>query len=90
MAALRRYEKELLLLAEDVGNEETLGFYLYFTEGVNPLPHRKYRRLEQDKYTRTKSVLIVFVSERLMLLTWQLHYVYHTAFYGEMARLLVV
>ena len=40
--------------------------------------------------TRMNSVLIVFVFERLMLLTWQLHYVYHTAFYGEMARLLVV
>ena len=51
MAALRRYEKELLLLVEDVDNEETLGFYLYFTEGVNPLPHRNYRRFEQDKYT---------------------------------------
>ena len=48
MAALRRYEKELLLAEDegDVDDEETLGFYLYFTEGVNPLPHRNYPRFE--------------------------------------------
>ena len=59
MAALRRYEKQLLLLAEDEGNlddEETLGFYLYFTEGVNPLPHRNYPRFELDKYTDEECV----------------------------------
>ena len=59
MAALRRYEKELLLLAEDEGDlddEETQGFYLYFTEGVNPLPHRNYPRFELDKYTDEECV----------------------------------
>ena len=59
MAALRRYEKQLLLLAEDEGDlddEETLGFYRYFTEGVNPLPHRNYPRFELDKYTDEECV----------------------------------
>ena len=59
MAALRRKEKQLLLLAEDEGDlddEETLGFYRYFTEGVNPLPHRNYPRFELDKYTDEECV----------------------------------
>ena len=74
--------------AEDEGyldDEETLGFYLYFTEGVNPLPHRNYPRLELDKYTDEECVNTFRFRK-----TWQLHYVYHTAFYAEMARLLVV
>ena len=54
MAALRRHEEELLLLADDEGDvdeDEILAFYFILTEGSYPIPHRHYSRFILEKYS---------------------------------------
>lgn len=60
MAALRSYDEELLLLAEDesgLEDEELLGFYLYFTELPPLIPHRNYPRFDLNKFSDEECLL---------------------------------
>ena len=41
----------------DVEDEEMLGFFLYFTEGLNPIPHRNYSRFKLQNYSDEECVL---------------------------------
>ncbi|CAB3996986.1 Hypothetical predicted protein [Paramuricea clavata] len=60
MAALRAGEEQLLFLADeegDVEDDEMLGFFLYLTEGLNPIPHRNYSRFKLENYSNEECVL---------------------------------
>ena len=60
MAALTGCDEQLLFLADEEGeveDEEMLGFVLYFTEGLNPIPHRNYSRFKLQNYSDEECVL---------------------------------
>ena len=60
MAALIGWDEQLLFLADeggDVEDEEMLGFFLYFTEGLNPIPHRNYSWFKLQNYSDEECVL---------------------------------
>ena len=60
MAALTGCDEQLLFFADeegDVEDVEMLGVFLYFTEGLNPIPHRNYSRFKLQNYSDEECVL---------------------------------
>ena len=61
MAVLRGCNEQLLFLVDeegDVEDDEMLGFFLYFTEGLNPIPHCNYLQLKLENYSDQECILI--------------------------------
>ena len=60
MAALRGCDEQLLFSGDEEGDfkdDEMLGFFLYFTQGLNPIPHRNYLLFKLQNYSDEKCVL---------------------------------
>ena len=54
MAALTGCDEQLLFLADEEGDgedEEMSGVFLYFTEGLNRIPHRNYSWFKLQNYS---------------------------------------